>query len=59
MFVGSIIVPFTQFPDDVAGNIKDDESSENPSTNKALTLSPDEIEDEGIKVMLLDEDAYK
>ena len=59
MFVGSIIVPFTQFPKDVAVNIKDDESSVNPSTNKALILSPDEIEDEGIKVMLFEEDAYK
>jgi hypothetical protein len=57
--VGSVILPFTQFPDDVAGNVKDDSSSVYPSTNKALTLSPDEIEEEGIKVMLFEEDAYK
>jgi hypothetical protein len=43
----------------VAANIKDDESWVNPSTNKALILSPDEIEEEGIKVMLFEEDAYK
>jgi hypothetical protein len=44
---------------DVAGNSNDELSWLNPSTNKALILSPDENEDEGIKAKLLDDDTNK
>jgi hypothetical protein len=54
-----VTCPFTQFPDDVAGNRNNELLSVNPPTNKALILSPDEIDDEGIKAKLLLDDAYK
>jgi hypothetical protein len=59
MSVGSVTCPFTQFPDDVAGNLNEDSSSLNPSTKRALILSPDENEDDGIKAKLLLDAANK